>query len=148
MTPLDGFHAIIKLDTIKLMKYSDSVTFDATKAAIKTSRFKNLMDDHDKDLLELSFIDPLKMYMNDLTTHFGDLAFFFADIYGGDKVAVVFKTEQLAETEFKVNVGYNSTLTGETRVIDGVKLIFRMERVYLRLIRLLCWVRCSGLEQD
>lgn len=63
--------------------------------------------------MQLSFINPLEMYVDELNRYFGDVAMFFADIYGGDKIAVVWKSAQMAETGFKVNMGFNAMPTEE-----------------------------------
>ncbi len=85
-----------------------NVTFDPSTAPKKTSEYKNVTNAADKELLKLSYIDPLSKYLRDLYTNFGEVAHFFADIHGGDKIAIVWKP--LAETTFKVNMPYNATL--------------------------------------
>jgi hypothetical protein len=94
------------LDCKKLLKYLTNVTYDSTKAPIKTSKFKNVFDKQDKELVKLSYIDPLARYIQDLHTSFGQVAYFFADMNGGDKVAIVWKP--MVDTKFKVNMSFNA----------------------------------------
>jgi Nrap protein domain 6 len=77
--------------------------------------------------MELSFINPLQMYIDELKRHFDDVAMFFTDVYGGDKIAVVWKSGQLEDTGFKVNVGYNAMPT--TQLIVTCCINFRMGRL-------------------
>lgn len=77
-------------------------------AAVKTSKFKNVLGSHDKQLIELSLIDPVQMYLRELEKNYGEIAMFFSDIYGGDKIAIVWKAGQMTDTAFKVNMSFNS----------------------------------------
>jgi hypothetical protein len=106
ITPSQGYNAIIHLDCKKLLKYLTNVTYDSTKAPTKTSKFKNALDPKDKELIKLSNIDPLRRYLQDLHKCFADVAYFFADIHGGDKVAIVWKP--LSDSKFKANLSYNA----------------------------------------
>ncbi|KAJ3306633.1 hypothetical protein HDV03_004763 [Kappamyces sp. JEL0829] len=116
ITPSSGYHAIIHLDCGKLLAYLNNVNFDATKVPVRSSKFKNVLDARDRQLLALSLIDPLREYVKDLESTFGEVAYFFADAYGGDKVAVVWKLGQLQETPFKVNLAYNAMPTKQEKM--------------------------------
>jgi hypothetical protein len=83
-----------------------NVTYDSSKAPLRTSKFKNVLDSHDKELIKLSYIDPLRRYLQDLQKAFGEVAYFFADVHGGDKIAVVWKP--MLDTKFKVNMPFNA----------------------------------------
>lgn len=82
-----------------------------------TSEFKNLQNSHDKQLLELSRIDPLMLYLKELTSIYGELAYFFADFYGGDKIAIVWKEPYLQDGPFKINMAYNAISNKDRTVI-------------------------------
>jgi hypothetical protein len=69
-------------------------------------------------LLQLSLIDPLQIYLNELRDAFGDVALFFADIYGGDKIAIVWLNGSLLDTQFKVNFAFNVKPTKKEKVSE------------------------------
>ncbi|KAJ3320289.1 Nucleolar protein 6 [Boothiomyces sp. JEL0866] len=108
--PTHGYHAIIHLNTHRLPDFHLSVNYDPSCAPVKKSKFKNVMDPHDKKLIEQSYIDVQSRYLDELVEYFGDIALFFTDIYGGDKICVVWKPGRLEDTHFKANLTFNSKL--------------------------------------
>ena len=58
-------------------------------------------------------INPLEIYVEELSRSYGDIAMFFRDVYGGDKIAIVWKSNQIGDTGFKVNLGFNGMPTEE-----------------------------------
>ncbi|KAI8896177.1 Nrap protein [Globomyces pollinis-pini] len=107
ITPSTGYNAIIHLDCEKLINYFDSVSYDDQVAPKNKSKFKNIQSKEDLQLQHLRTINPVEHYMKELITYYKDIAYFFYDMYGGDKIVIVWKPGQLEETPFKLNVHYN-----------------------------------------
>ncbi|KAJ3312141.1 Nucleolar protein 6 [Boothiomyces sp. JEL0838] len=108
--PTQGYHAVIHLNTHRLPDFHYSVNYDPSCAPAKKSKFKNVLDAHDKKLIEQSFINVQSRYLNELVEYFGDIALFFTDVYGGDKICVVWKPGRLEDTHFKANLTFNAKL--------------------------------------
>lgn len=107
---------MIHLDSTKIARYFESVQFDPSNAPKRTSQFKNVMDMHDREFLEYSEIDVVQLYLHDLVKYFGEIAMFFADVYGGDKIAVVWKKPFLQPGPFKINLGYLAQVSSDGKV--------------------------------
>ncbi|KAJ3259064.1 hypothetical protein HK103_002951 [Boothiomyces macroporosus] len=102
---------ILAKSSLDLIKHVlTSVNYDPSCAPVKKSKFKNVLDAHDKKLIEQSFINVQSRYLNELVEYFGDIALFFADVYGGDKICVVWKPGRLEDTHFKANLTFNAKL--------------------------------------
>ena len=56
----------------------------------------------------LQEFDPVVPYLQDLQVAFGDIAMFFYDRYGGDKIALVWRPGTTNSQPFKVNLMYNA----------------------------------------
>ena len=85
------------------------------------------MDAHDRQFLAHSHIDLVQLYLGDLVSHFGELAMFFADIYGGDKIAVVWKRQFLEPGPFKINLPYLATVSLDGKVFFLQSLISKQD---------------------
>lgn len=71
-----------------------------------------MKNDAEKELLELSFINPLQLFHEKLEEYYGHIAYFFSDFYGGDKIAIVWKESLLKDSKFKVGLNFNSMPSG------------------------------------
>ncbi|KAI9208235.1 Nrap protein [Polychytrium aggregatum] len=108
LTPKTGYNAIIHLDPHYVPSYPLNVTFDPeADPSIKNAKFKNLSISRSETDLALDTLNPIPQYLAELRDSFGDVAMFFADRYGGDKIAVAWKGLPKTELAFKVNLGWN-----------------------------------------
>jgi Nrap protein domain 6 len=110
MTPMTGYNAVIHLDTTKIAGYYDSISFESCKAPAPTSQFKNDQSPKDQAFFKQARIDVVGAYKSLLEKTFGHLAMFFVDVYGGDKIALVWKQGVLKPVPFKMNMLYNGIM--------------------------------------
>ncbi|KAI8911128.1 Nrap protein [Gorgonomyces haynaldii] len=105
--PSDGYHALLCLETRLLPQYLYNITYDPQAGPTRETKFKNVLTDYDKQIDLLRQCDVVSMYAQDLEQRFGECCWFFRDIYGGDKILVVFKPS-VRPIPFKVNLHYNA----------------------------------------
>ena len=101
---MTGYHAILYLDPEVCARFRESIFFESNQLSKK--KFKNIVSDKDRLLTILSKLDSVECYVADLHAAFSEIAMFFWDKYGGDKIAVVWKQSVAGDSEpilWKVN---------------------------------------------
>lgn len=106
VTSIEGYSAILHLDPKKLSSYNQNILFDPEFCAKLNSKYKNVPTSEDMELTVLQKFNAVRSYISELTSAFSDVCMFFYDVYGGDKIAILWKP--MADSSgFKVNLGYN-----------------------------------------
>jgi U3 small nucleolar RNA-associated protein 22 len=131
VTPTHGhFDAILNLDCSKLPQFLHSITFDPSVAPKRVSKFKNLPTPEDEILESLSMTDIGASYIADLKQRYGDVCHMFRDPYGGDKIAIKWKSNMLQPaTEFKIGHGFNFRCEGEKVVPNCDAVLAEIQRM-------------------
>ncbi|KAJ3021439.1 hypothetical protein HKX48_008533 [Thoreauomyces humboldtii] len=109
-----GYSALLRLDTTKLPRFRESLSYDPEILDREKPKYRNLVAVKDRELALLSEIDPAECLLADLRAAFGGCALFFHDRYGGDTIGVVWNPTVAAPGPWKADARFN----GEA-VLDG-----------------------------
>ena len=116
-TPMGAYPLIIHLDQRKCPRFRQNLSYSSDTAPIVKTKYKNLVSSQDKEHAVLTGFDPIQCYISDLKAAFDDIAYFLHDVYGGDKIAVVWKRKVYdAPTAFKINAPFNIKVTANDQV--------------------------------
>ena len=73
----------------KCSRYRENINFDETHILEAKPKFRNLISSKDRESALLSRIDSVSCYLKDLESAFSEVALFFYDPNGGDKIFVL-----------------------------------------------------------
>ncbi|KAJ3198618.1 hypothetical protein HDU82_001186, partial [Entophlyctis luteolus] len=108
ITPTDGFDYVIQLDVAKLPTYHKNIAYDPDKLPQAKSKFRNLAS-LEKDPLYrfLEEVNPAEQLVKNLEATYGNVASFFYDVNGGDRVGVLLnKKIVIPEQPWKPTIPY------------------------------------------
>ncbi len=83
---------IIYLTPSKCSRYRENINFDDTHVLEVKPKFRNLISSKDRESALLSRIDTVSCYVRDLELAFSEVAIFFYDPNGGDKIFVLWNS--------------------------------------------------------
>ena len=105
-TPLNGYDAIIRMSPQKCSRFRENIWFDSSCLPQTAPKYRNLISAKDRESALISKIDTVGCYLSEVSASFRDVAWFFVDPYGGDAVAVVWKTRD-SDFKWKVDAKFN-----------------------------------------
>ncbi|KAJ3384504.1 hypothetical protein HDU84_002897 [Entophlyctis sp. JEL0112] len=125
ITPTDGFDYVIQLDVAKLPTYHKNIAYDPDKLPQAKSKFRNLAS-LEKDPLYrfLEEVNPAEQLVKNLEATYGNVASFFYDVNGGDRVGVLLnKKIVIPEQPWKPTIPYcvEPVVTNSSQSVDDEK---------------------------
>ncbi|KAI9594345.1 Nrap protein [Syncephalis fuscata] len=133
VTPITDYDVLLQLAPTSCPRYFERV--HPTKANLATGHeetFKNLAlseADYNAEAIPVGF-NPIECYLQDLQKHFGNLALFFHDCYGGTAIGVVWRRPMLTAKPLRVNTGYSTEPSQTNKVMPNIMAITaEMQRI-------------------
>ncbi|GFR09020.1 nucleolar protein 6 [Trichonephila clavata] len=118
--PLESYHIIIYLKRREIPRLRCAIDVYKTDKLPLYKAYKH----ETNEVFPITEYDPVERYLHELRQNFGEYAFFFHDVYGGDFIAVVWKQSSFSPKEFNVSSINNRTLhRNGTQVIPDVERI-------------------------